>query len=67
MKSSFEKELNESKDTIEILGGKVNNIEEIILPVEESKRTILVIEHVKKTDVTYPRNYDKILKKPLKK
>lgn len=67
MKSSFEKELIESKETIEILGGKVKIIEEIKLPIEESKRTILIIEHIKKTDTAYPRSYDKILKKPLKK
>lgn len=67
MKSNTEKELSDCKETIEILGGELKNKEEIVLPIENSKRTILKIEHIKKTNVIYPRSYDKILKKPLKK
>lgn len=67
MKSNIEEELNKSIETINILGGKFIKKEEIILPIEKSKRTILIIEHTKKTNVIYPRSYDKILKKPLKK
>lgn len=67
MKSNIEEELNSSQDTISILNGKLKLVEESILPIENSKRTILVIEHISKTDEIYPRSYDKILKKPLKK
>lgn len=67
LKSNIDNELENSKYTIEILGGEVKSKESIILPIENSKRTILVIEHIKKTNTVYPRSYDKILKKPLKK
>lgn len=67
MKSNIEEELKSSEDTIDLLGGKIVTKEEIILPIEKSKRTILIIEHLKTTNKIYPRTYDKILKKPLKK
>lgn len=67
MKSNISEELNISQDTISILGGKLKATEESYLPIEKSKRTILIIEHITKTNSIYPRSYDKILKKPLKK
>jgi 16S rRNA (guanine527-N7)-methyltransferase len=67
MKANVNDELKKSYDTIEILNGKIIKEENILLPIENSKRTILIIEHTKKTDSIYPRNYDKILKKPLAK
>ncbi len=67
MKANIETELETSKETIEILGGKINAIKKMELPKEKSIRTILIIEHIKHTDGKYPRVYDKILKKPLSK
>ena len=67
LKSNIEEELKKSTDVIEILGGKLIKKEEFILPIENSKRTILLIEHQTKTKQIYPRSYDKILKKTLKK
>lgn len=67
MKSNVSEEVNISQDTIFILGGELKATEESYLPIEESKRTILIIEHITKTNPIYPRSYDKILKKPLKK
>ncbi len=67
LKSNIEEELNVASETIDILNGKLIEKKELFLPIENSKRTILVIEHIKKTDKCYPRTYDKILKKPLKK
>ena len=67
LKSNIDEELNNSQETIKILGGNLLKKEELILPIENSKRTILLISHQNKTTNTYPRSYDKILKKPLKK
>lgn len=67
MKSNIEEELENAKDTIELLNGKRINQISFELPIEHSKRAILIIEHSSKTDCLYPRTYDKILKKPLKK
>lgn len=67
MKSNMEEELKESLDTISILGGTMICEKKFQLPIENSQRTILIIEHTNKTNSIYPRSYDKILKKPLKK
>ncbi len=67
MKANIEKELSSAMETIEILKGKIIEKKELRLPIEFSLRSILVIEHFDKTNSEYPRVYDKILKKPLKK
>lgn len=65
LKANIEKEIDLLKNALTILNGKIINQEEFYLPIENSKRTILVIEHFKKTDNSYPRTYDKIVKKIL--
>ncbi len=67
MKGDISEELNNSRETINILGGSIQKIEKILLPFENSNRTIITISHNFKTNELYPRSYDKILKKPLKK
>ena len=67
MKAKIEEELENSLDTFEILNGKIVDKITFELPVEKSTRTLLIIEHTKKTENLYPRSYDKILKKPLHK
>lgn len=67
LKSNITEELVNSKETLDILNGKLKGQEEYLLPIENSKRTILIIEHVDTTNPIFPRSYDKIIKKPLKK
>lgn len=67
LKSHIEEELQKSLETIDILGGSKPLINEILLPNSIGKRCIIEVEKIKKTDEIYPRAYDKILKKPLKK
>lgn len=67
MKSALTEELKESLDTIELLGGRIKAKEEFDLPNEAGKRTILTIQKQKTTKEIYPRAYNMILKKPLKK
>ncbi len=67
LKGNIDSELDSSKDTIELLNGKILAKKEFVLPKENSRRTILVIEHKETTDKKYPRSFDKILKKPLVK
>ena len=67
MKAKVDEELENSQMTIEILGGQILGQEKFQLPIENSERTIINIIHNKKTDKRFPRSYDKILKKPLKK
>ena len=67
LKGSNEEELENGKYAIETLGGKIMHIEKFKLPKEDSIRNILLIKKIKKTPDTYPRRYDKITNKPLKK
>lgn len=67
MKAKIEEEMRASLDTIDILNGKIKDKIDFLLPIENSKRTILIIEHTKASEKNYPRSYDKILKHPLHK
>lgn len=62
--SNFEVELNEAKNGIGILGGKVVNTVSFELPYGYGQRHLLVIKKVKIND-NYPRSYAQIKKKPL--
>ena len=62
LKASVDEELNESKEKMNKLGYKLIKKNEYILPIEQSKRTILIFEKIKKTDLKYPRNYNLIKK-----
>ena len=62
MKSNVSEELEKSKNNSILLGYKLLRKIEYYLPIEKSKRTILVYEKIKKTDNKYPRNYN-IIKK----
>lgn len=66
LKADADKELEDAKYSINILGGKIILSEKFLLPIENSKRTILKIIKKNITPSIYPRSYDKILKKPLK-
>lgn len=66
MKAEVTEELEQSKKGIEILGGKITDIQKFKLPKEDSLRTLIKIQKEKLTPKEYPRIYDKILKKPLK-
>lgn len=62
MKGNIKDELNESKDIITKLSGKIVNIEEFNLPVENSIRNLIKIKKIKKTNLKYPRRYSEIKK-----
>ena len=69
MKASSEvttKELENSRNTLQTLKAKIITKKSFLLPIENSQRTIIVLEKEDITDPRYPRSYDKILKKPLK-
>lgn len=66
MKGKLEPEFSESKDTLKALNTSVELVEEFLLPIEKSSRTILKIKKVLSTPNIYPRNYNIILKKPIK-
>ena len=61
-----EEEINEAKNAISILGGKISKIEKIELKEFDYSRTIIIIDKIKKTPTTYPRKAGIPAKKPLK-
>ena len=67
MKGEATSEITDSLYCIEFLGGKVESKINFKLPYENSERTLIKIKKLKETPKGYPRLYDKILKKPLKK
>ncbi len=62
MKASFEEELSNANNIIEQIGGKLINVNQFKLPIENSDRALINIEKVKKTPNKYPRTIDKIKK-----
>lgn len=66
LKGNVTNELEESESTIKTLGGKLVNINEFMLPIENSTRTIIKITKIQSTPENYPRPYDKILHHPIK-
>lgn len=65
MKANCDEELENSKQTLNKLSCKIVKIDKFKLPKENSNRTIITILKEEKTNDIYPRNIDKIKKKPL--
>lgn len=65
MKANCEKELNDCNSALSNLSCNIVNVNEFKLPIEDSKRTLIKIEKIKKTNSKYPRTIDKIKKYPL--
>lgn len=62
LKSNINVELKESKNILNKLNSKTENIISYELPIENSKRNILIIKKIKQTNIKYPREYSKIIK-----
>ena len=58
-------EIENSKKALEILGGKIEKIEEITLPNSDIKRNIIIVKKVNKTPAKYPRKAGIPSKEPL--
>lgn len=61
---NFKEELENAKKAIDILGGKIKNVETRIIS-GDFERNIIVIEKIKNTPKKYPRGKGKPLKEPL--
>lgn len=59
-----DEEINMAKNAIDILGGKIESVDTLILP-DKSKRTVVKIKKIKPTPNQYPRPSAKMAKKPL--
>ncbi len=63
--SNYEEELEEAKNAIEILGGKIDTLEKTYLPNSDIMRTNIIIKKVKETQNKYPRKPGTPAKEPI--
>ena len=63
--NNVEEEIEKSKRAIEILGGKIEKIEQIDLPNTEIQRNIVIIRKIKNTPKAYPRKPGTPQKSPI--
>lgn len=62
---NYEEEVEEARKAINILGGKIELVENLIID-GEYERNIVVIEKIKSTPKQYPRGKSKPVKEPIK-
>ena len=65
MKGSNIEEIENARNALEILGGKIEKIEEITLPNSDIKRNIIIVKKVKNTPLKYPRKPGTPSKEPI--
>lgn len=58
-------EIENSKKSISILGGKIVDIIYTKIPISNEPRSIVIIEKISNTPINYPRKSNQIKKKPL--
>lgn len=63
--NNYQQELEESKKAINLLGGELEKIEEIVLPDTNIQRTIIIIKKITKTPNKYPRKAGLPSKEPI--
>ena len=59
-------EINIGKNAIKVLGGKIKNIDEFVLPDSDMSRNVIIIDKIKNTPNKYPRKAGIPVKEPLK-
>ena len=65
MKGNIDEEMENTNNCFNELGLKLINIVSFKLPIENSNRSIIKLEKIKKSKSIYPRSVDKIKKQPL--
>lgn len=63
--NNCDEEIENSKNAIKILGGKIEKIEKFELPDSDNNRTIIIIKKFRKISNQFPRNAGIPTKKPL--
>lgn len=63
---SIEEEINESKNAIGTLGGKLIDIITTSIPEYDMDHKLIIVEKIKPTDKKYPRKPAQIEKKPIR-
>ena len=61
----LEEELNLSKNAIKTLGGQIEKVEMVKIPLSDIEHSLVIIKKIKQTPTKYPRGGGKPRKKPL--
>lgn len=64
--SEAQEEISEAKKAIEVLGGRIDKIDEFNLPQSDIGRTVIIIKKEKQTPSKYPRKPGTPTKEPIK-
>lgn len=62
MKANLDDELERSENILKAMHGKISSVTEFELPIELSKRSLVKITKIEKTNIKYPRRYSEIKK-----
>lgn len=65
--AEVEEEVEDAKEAIHILGGKLTEVKKIVLPDTDIERSFIFINKIKNTPKAYPRKAGMASKEPLKK
>lgn len=65
--ANIDDELEQGKKAIQTLGGNIQDVHSFSLPIEESERTIVIIEKQKNTPKKYPRKAGTPNRQPIKR
>jgi 16S rRNA (guanine527-N7)-methyltransferase len=65
MKGSIIDEISDSRKALKLLGGEIDEVQELILPFSDIKRNIIIIKKLRHTPTNYPRKAGKPSKEPL--
>ena len=63
---NVDEELNESKKAIEVLGGEIIDIKDVVIPFSDIKHRLIMIKKVRLTPTKYPRKAGKPGRNPIK-
>lgn len=65
MKGEPSPEIEASGKALDVLGGKIEEVKELVLPFSDYKRSIIIIKKFRQTPTKYPRKAGTPTKKPL--
>ena len=63
--SNVKEEIENSKKALDVLGGRIEKIEEIILPNSDIRRSIIIVRKVNATPKKFPRKPGMATKEPM--
>ena len=64
--SNVEEEITSGKNAINVLGGKIEKVDEFVLPDSDISRNVIILSKIKNSPARFPRKAGMPSKEPLK-